>query len=497
MKFPLRKKIILFILFVSAVFSIVALVITSSIINRIIEINYKTYSESLAKTVAVSIDSEKVKTLRDNILEIYKNTEHKVSSEHWGTSDFDEYINHYSAITESQEYKDLKESLTIIQNSNAVKCIYLIYVNTADINAIYLVDADPEDPCPTGCIDPIYEINYPVLKNPDLGFPAYTTNTNEYGSLMTAGKPVYAENGEIVAYATIDITTKDINKTVLLYTFLAACLFFTLTVIVSTFGYLLVDYLIVRYINQLADKAQKYCENLIIKKDGTGESFNSLTIKTGDEIEILAESMKKMDKELTEYITSLTETRKELSDTKEKAEIMDRIASKDALTGVKNKRVYDAEMERLNSLIKEGNADFGIVMVDLNNLKNLNDNFGHEKGNIAIKEICHKICEIFKHSPVFRIGGDEFSVILENSDLKNHEQLIKSFYDKIAEDEKNTKSAPWERISAALGYAIFDATSFSSAEDVFKKADSNMYEKKTQMKKNMRKEGMINTVRKA
>ena len=336
-----------------------------------------------------------------------------------------------------------------------------------------------------------------MLKNPDLGFPAYTTNTNEYGSLMTAGKPVYAENGEIVAYATVDITTKDINKTVLLYTFLAACLFFTLTVIVSTFGYLLVDYLIVRYINQLADKAQKYCENLIIKKDGTGESFNSLTIKTGDEIEILAESMKKMDKELTEYITSLTETRKELSDTKQKAEIMDRIASKDALTGVKNKRVYDAEMERLNSLIKEGNADFGIVMVDLNNLKNLNDNFGHEKGNIAIKEICHKICEIFKHSPVFRIGGDEFTVILENSDLKNHEQLIKSFYDKIAEDEKNTKSAPWERISAALGYAIFDATSFSSAEDVFKKADSNMYEKKTQMKKNMRKEGMINTVRKA
>ena len=50
---------------------------------------------------------------------------------------------------------------------------------------MYLVDAATEDPCPTGCIDPLYDINRGVLTNPEIGFPAYITDTPEYGWLVS------------------------------------------------------------------------------------------------------------------------------------------------------------------------------------------------------------------------------------------------------------------------------------------------------------------------
>ena len=56
--------------------------------------------------------------------------------------------------------------------------------------------------------------------------------------------------------------------------------------------------------------------------------------------------------------------------------------------------------------IQKGEKKLGIAIVDLNFLKKINDTYGHEKGNLAIKKLCFIICHIFQHSPVFRIGGD-------------------------------------------------------------------------------------------
>ena len=56
--------------------------------------------------------------------------------------------------------------------------------------------------------------------------------------------------------------------------------------------------------------------------------------------------------------------------------------------------------------------------IDLNNLKTINDTYGHDKGNIAIMKLANMICEVFSKSPVFRIGGDEFAVILFKKDYR-------------------------------------------------------------------------------
>ena len=155
----------------------------------------------------------------------------------------------------------------------------------------------------------------------------------------------------------------------------------------------------------------------------------------------------------------------------------------DELTGVRNKNCYAAEVNRLNQDIADKNAKFGIAMIDLNNLKVINDTYGHELGNVSIVKICRHICYVFKNSPVFRIGGDEFVVILEGKDFEDAEELEQRFKRSMSGFEKDKNVKPWERVTASIGIAIYDPSIDKSVTDVFNRADKEMYECKWKMHK--------------
>ena len=186
--------------------------------------------------------------------------------------------------------------------------------------------------------------------------------------------------------------------------------------------------------------------------------------------------------ELDNYMKSLVETTNELVTTKEKAAVLNELAVKDALTGVRNRTAYNAEAKKIDWKIQDGFTEFGIVMIDLNFLKRTNDMYGHDKGNIAIKNLCKLICTTYQHSPVFRIGGDEFVVIVENEDYRNVNELTKTFKSTLAELAKDVSLEPWESISAAAGVALFDPQYDNNTENVCKRADKAMYENKKAMK---------------
>jgi len=123
-----------------------------------------------------------------------------------------------------------------------------------------------------------------------------------------------------------------------------------------------------------------------------------------------------------------------------------------------------------------------IAILDINFLKKTNDSYGHEAGNLLIQECSRLICRIFKHSPVYRIGGDEFAVILERNDYKKREQLAKKFFDEVSNtfitvDEKKIP------VSIALGIAEFIPEEDSLYHDVFQRADERMYENKAAIKR--------------
>ena len=155
------------------------------------------------------------------------------------------------------------------------------------------------------------------------------------------------------------------------------------------------------------------------------------------------------------------------------------LADKDALTNVGNKRAYFEVEERLNDLIKKGKARFALSMIDLNGLKTINDTYGHERGDAFIVALSNMIKDTFTLSEVYRIGGDEFIVVSENSDYDRIDRLHNAFILRIKDEKTNE-----EKVSAAIGTAIFDPKIDNNVEDTFKRADAQMYERKKKMKEN-------------
>ena len=152
-------------------------------------------------------------------------------------------------------------------------------------------------------------------------------------------------------------------------------------------------------------------------------------------------------------------------------------AFKDSLTGVKNKHSYEDEKELLDAKIKGKTVkEFAIGVCDVNGLKRINDEWGHQAGDTYIKKASDFICGAFVHSPVYRIGGDEFVVILGDRDYLHKEKIINDFIqDNI--DRLDSENEP----TIAFGLAELNESD-TSFDDVFKRADKAMYENKLALK---------------
>ena len=154
----------------------------------------------------------------------------------------------------------------------------------------------------------------------------------------------------------------------------------------------------------------------------------------------------------------------------------------DTLTSVRNKTGYteyiNTVQERLDSKeIKE----LAICMFDCDDLKYINDKFGHQMGDEYLRTAARLICRIFQHSPVFRVGGDEFIAVLQNQDYENRGELIRSFEEEskaINEAAKND----WERVNVSIGIALYDEAADKSVDDTLARADEKMYENKRKRK---------------
>ena len=178
----------------------------------------------------------------------------------------------------------------------------------------------------------------------------------------------------------------------------------------------------------------------------------------------------------------LIRAKKEAKEHSIKAQELSNRVFVDALTSVRNKGGYDDYILHLKERIKKKDVvEFGICMFDCDNLKVINDKYGHEKGDVYLKTAAKAICEVFQHSPVFRIGGDEFTLILLNEDFKNRTELINLFKvncNTVNEQAKND----WEQIHISIGLAISELSNMASVDDVMRKADQLMYENKRKRK---------------
>lgn len=147
----------------------------------------------------------------------------------------------------------------------------------------------------------------------------------------------------------------------------------------------------------------------------------------------------------------------------------------DALTGVKNRHAYLMAEERLNDQIADRRApEFAVVILDVNDLKLVNDREGHAAGDQYLRDACRIVCRTFKHSPVFRIGGDEFAVIAQGDDYARMEELTGLM------DRQNAEAQEKGGIVIAYGMARYEGD--ESVAPVFERADHRMYANKSALK---------------
>ena len=168
---------------------------------------------------------------------------------------------------------------------------------------------------------------------------------------------------------------------------------------------------------------------------------------------------------------------------KENISTLNRRAYVDALTAVRNKWAYASYIEDLQTSMDEDSSQmkFAVGVFDCDDLKAVNDEYGHDKGDVYLRKASHLMCRVFQHSPVFRIGGDEFSVIFQNDAFEEREALLTEFKKAMEEINASTKN-PWEQVRVSYGISVYDPELDGAVIDVVRRADKNMYENKRNRK---------------
>lgn len=481
-RFPIKVKTIVLILVLSLIVIETAVAYYAVMTSRANQKTYKSIAKDISSSVAQVVDVEDVKYLKNQVKTKLDASETKPIADECTEDEFNTYIAQFSSIEEDATFIKTRDFLRKLAGSNSefVDCVYLSYVDPVNRLFVYLADSAEEDACPPGCLDPVYDENVEVLTNPSVGFPPYITNTGRYGWLITAGTPIYDGN-EVVAFAMADISMYTVRESqskgivrMTLY------MLFTL-VLIGVAGVIWVSLWMIRPLKKLTNVANSYNSG---NPKETHERFQAIEINTHDEISDLADSMKVMENDVYERFIDLLETNRQLVASKEETKKMEILANQDGLTGVKNKISYNAECARINEMIKNGEkTNFAIVMVDLNYLKDTNDTYGHDTGDIALIKLAEFVCETFKFSPVYRIGGDEFVVISRSKDFQKVDKLVDDLKRKISKSNKNNPVHDGEHISAAVGYSCFNSKTDTTVEDVFRRADKDMYTNKRELKK--------------
>ena len=444
---------------------------------------YKQNTADNARNFATMVDGDFLKELR----EVAASEEFQALREKAEAEDNEALIEDYLRDKGLwDKYSMTRDMITsYLDNMEGIKYLYI--VAHGDKNAdhdMYLVDDKTNPVYETG----YYEEREPELRGMDIAnLPEPTISNGDWGWLCSDFKPVYSSDGEVVCIVGCDIGMDDVmaeRRRLMIILTIGALVF---TSIVLTAAVLLVNRIVVKPLNSMTGEMKKFTPSETFSYEDAG--VMDIDIKSNDEIGEIYQGIRSMQIRIIDYLRDMVVLQKDKikaeADLKQKDEQIDQLSAesyKDALTGVGNKAAYIKKMDEVNRLMRESDAEFAIVMVDINRLKHVNDEYGHRSGDLYIKGCCRMVCEAFKHSPVFRIGGDEFVAILMGRDYENRMKLVDQLRSDYMTSYEQEGTSPWLRYSAAVGMAE-NSSEDRTAEFVFKRADEEMYKDKDRFRK--------------
>ena len=275
-----------------------------------------------------------------------------------------------------------------------------------------------------------------------------------YGGRSDYYIPLNSSYNIPVAYIIVGISTENVRTEQLLY---LAYITVIVTVTTLTFGVFLIWFMqrnVIKPLNAMSEAASSYSVEML--RDGKETPISQMNINTGDELERLCESMKKMEYDIIFSTSQLA--------------IADWNSNHDSMTQLYNKRHYEEVVKEL-----EKKDDVGVIYLDVDNLKRMNDTYGHEKGDEVIIKAANFIRKYTQ--PGFsscRIGGDEFVMLVRGCSEETLSTLVAIMREDRAGDLSDTSAEFYCRL--AIGGA-FRRPGEAFVETI-KRADEEMYKNK-------------------
>ena len=308
------------------------------------------------------------------------------------------------------------------------------------------------------------------------GEMSYFEALSEWGRDYTGLLPLLDSKGTPVAALCVDVDVADINGKLRGSIIEGNILVLGLGLLAVDIFYLWLERRVTDPLEQLEESVAAFAFKCRDQKDPEALQFDVPVIRAHNEVETLAVSQ--MSSAIRDYVGNIASAEREL-------ERVTRLAHKDSLTGVRNKIAFDAYMAELKAGNSEGNQlPFALLLADLNDLERVNNTSGHAKGDEYIQKTCRVLCEVFSHSPVFRISGDEFAVVLTAQDYEERNALLKWARNTFREMEQDETLPLWERCSAAIGIAECDPEREDQPFDgITERVMEDMVREKQRMKK--------------
>lgn len=156
-------------------------------------------------------------------------------------------------------------------------------------------------------------------------------------------------------------------------------------------------------------------------------------------------------------------------------------ATTDAMTGLGNRGQFEADLEREKAYTTRHRAPLSLILVDIDNLKVINDAFGHSSGDRAITWTADGLRSSLRSSDRgFRIGGDEFAVLMRGLDRQRGLRAARRFLDAQTKQPLVLDDADSLRVTVSVGVAAADATNDYDVSELFERADRALYAAKSQ-----------------
>lgn len=347
------------------------------------------------------------------------------------------------------EYKAIHNTLFRFEQNIELAYIYCVRA-LDDGSFVFTIDPDPESPGAFGDHIPYTE----ALYNASLGTPGVDKEAyvDQWGRFYSAYSPVFDSDGNVTDIVAVDFTADWYDRQ------------FSnqLRAIVSISGISILVASIIVFL--IVNRYKKRFDRLFQGMNNVSEGIETLV----HEISPYAEPVEQTEKTTrnTDEIDRMNERIFALQEKLSKQiQLVRSRAYIDGLTGLNNRAAYEEHVDRLEDEIRGGTADFAIAVFDVNSLKEFNDRYGHKKGDEVIRSAAAALQSTFREGKLYRIGGDEFLVILESS----YAELPQ----KLASVRGNQAG-----FSISAGSAVYNRRTDREYRSVFNRADAAMYNDK-------------------